>query len=246
MTERATFVSFLLDETGSMGSIADETVQGLNTYLETLQQGDAEIVFSLVSFNSNETRRRHVAVPVREVPPLARSDYRPNAMTPLIDASVKIIRATEEAVRRREDDPAVVIVIQTDGEENVSVEYGQADLALLVKEKTAAGWEFVFLGAGLDAFSAARRAGLHLDADQVVSYRRDLSRAVFAETAQNLADFAESGDAISLSYSPAQRARVGDEHTHRHLDPGGRRGRRKRAGASQSTVGEIDLSKSRD
>jgi hypothetical protein len=161
-TTRATFVSFLLDETGSMEPIKDDTLGGLNTYVEKLQRSGGDILFSLVSFNSNRTLKRYVAEPIHEVRPLTAGDYQPSAMTPLIDASVKIIKATAEAVAKRKDDPAVVIVLQTDGEENVSVEYSAADLALLVKEKEQVGWQFVFLGAGLDAFAAARQAGLHL------------------------------------------------------------------------------------
>jgi hypothetical protein len=246
MSDRATFVSFLLDETGSMSSIADDTVHGLNTYVEKLQEGDANIVFSLVSFNSNETRRRHVAEPVRSVPPMEREDYRPDAMTPLIDAAVKIIRATDEAVRHREDDPNVVVVMQTDGKENASVEHTHGDLALLIKEKTAAGWQFVFLGAGLDAFAVARQAGIDIHPGQVVSYGRAMSREVFAETAQNLSDFAESGDADFLSFSPRQRERVGDVHTPAHLERRRSRGSaaRKVRGSKASTVEEIDLTRS--
>ena len=171
-TLKTTFVSFLLDETGSMESIKDDTIGGFNAYVEKLQESSGEILFSLVSFNSSRTKKRYVAEPIRSVRPLAAGDYQPDAMTPLIDAAVKIIKATTEAVAARKDDPAVVIVLQTDGLENVSVEYTTADLALLVKEKEQAGWQFVFLGAGLDAFAAARDAGLHINAANVVAYDR--------------------------------------------------------------------------
>ena len=157
--KKATFVSFLLDETGSMQSIKDDTVGGFNAYVETLQKGGADIIFSLVSFNSSVTQKRYVAEPIGKIEPLTDANYQPRAMTPLIDASVKIINATAEAVQQRHDDPNVVIVMQTDGQENVSVEYTTTDLAALIKEKEAAGWQFVFLGAGLDAFAAAREAG---------------------------------------------------------------------------------------
>ena len=86
-TDKALFVSFLLDETGSMQSIKDDTIGGFNAYLEELQKGDGETVFSLVSFNSSETTKRYVAEPVKDVKPLTDGDYRPQAMTPLIDAS---------------------------------------------------------------------------------------------------------------------------------------------------------------
>lgn len=252
MSEKTTFVSFLLDETGSMGSIADDTVAGFNDYVATLQESDADIVFSLVSFNSNETRKRYVAEPIAEVATLRRDDYRPEAMTPLIDAAVKIVRATDEAVRHRGDDPNVVIVVQTDGLENVSVEYDNADLAKLIKEKTAAGWEFVFLGAGIDAFAAARAAGIDLHPDRVMSYGRRSTREAFAGVAANLSAYAEDGDAKSLAFSPEQRRSAKDEHAHKYQGrqpagsgpSGGGRPSRAQAGPQRSTVEDVDLRKS--
>jgi hypothetical protein len=237
---KSTFVSFLLDETGSMESIKDDTIGGFNAYLGELQQAAAsggEIQFSLVSFNSTHTRKRWVAEPIADVRPLSGADYQPRDSTPLIDAAVKIIKATAEAVAQRADDPAVVVVIQTDGQENVSVEYTNADLAALVKEKVKAGWEFVFLGAGLDAFHAAHEAGLALDASRVVSYQRGRSREVFAAAAANLSDFVASGDADHLRWSDAQRDQVGDGYTPRGGAKGTRRGPR-----SRSSVDDIALS----
>jgi len=218
MSDKTTFVSFLLDETGSMEPIKDDTVGGFNEYLSTLRQSGEDIVFSFVSFNSTETRRRCIAEPIAKVKRLKAADYQPRHSTPLIDASVKIIKATADAVAHRGDDPNVVVVIQTDGEENVSVEYTNADLAALIKEKDAVGWKFVFLGAGLDAFAAARQAGLHIPAEQIASYARGRSREAFRATADNLSAFAQSGDTESLRYSFEQRKRVGDEHADKYLN----------------------------
>ncbi len=139
MKKNAKFVSFLLDETGSMYPIKDDTIGGFNAYVETLRKDGADIAFSLVTFNSNTTQRRYVAEPINKIGPLTEANYEPDAATPLIDASVKIINATDEAVKLRNDDPTVLVVIQTDGEENCSVEHTVADLALLVKERLPPG-----------------------------------------------------------------------------------------------------------
>ena len=217
MPKNTTFVSFLLDETGSMESVHAKTVDGFNSYVETLQKDAADMVFSFVSFNSNETNQRYIAEPLDAVAPLSHAAYCPDAMTPLIDASVKIIKATDDAVTQRGDNPNVVIVILTDGHENCSVEYDAADLAALIKEKTALGWQFVFLGADLDAFSAARAADFNIDARHTVSYRKHRSADVFASSAVNLAKYSYSGDPDALAYSQAQRRRVEDTHTEKHL-----------------------------
>ena len=248
MSDKTTFVSFLLDETGSMQSIKDDTVGGFNEYLSTLRESGEDIVFSFVSFNSTETRRRCIAEPIASVKPLEPADYEPRHSTPLIDASVKIIKATEEAVAHRGDDPKVVVVIQTDGQENVSVEHTNADLAALIKEKDAAGWKFVFLGAGLDAFAAAREAGLHIPAEQIASYARGRSREAFRATADNLSAFAQSGETKSLSYSADQRQSVGDEYADQYLEEsasGGNEAPKKRRWwpfGARSTADDYDLS----
>ena len=99
----------------------------------------------------------HHALPVKDVPNLTPEAYIPGAATPLIDACVKSIRATEEKVQGQ--DKIVSIVIQTDGYENASYEFSNEDLFKLVKEKTAEGWLFTFLGAGIDAFAVASKFG---------------------------------------------------------------------------------------
>jgi len=207
------YVSFLLDETGSMQEIKRDTMGGFNEYVETLKKGGGNIAFSLMSFNSNETKSRYVAEPIEKVASLTDDNYRPAAMTPLIDASVKIIKATAKAVKKRSDEPLVLVVIQTDGYENVSEKYTAADLAKLVKEKTEKGWQFVFLGAGLDAFDAARSAGFRIDRHKMVQYDRGHSAAVFRETARNSVEFLKSQQSDSLNYSPSQRAKVRDKRT---------------------------------
>ena len=205
------YVSFLLDETGSMHSIKEDTVGGFNEYVDTLKEDGDDIAFSLVSFNSNGAKSRYVAEPIDAVRPLTNENYRPDAMTPLIDASVKIIKATAKAVKKRKDDPLVLVVIQTDGYENCSLKHTAADLAALVREKTEAGWEFVFLGAGLDAFDAAQRAGVRIDRKKTIQYDRDYSRAVFRETAANSREFLKSADRDWLDYSDEQRSKVRDK-----------------------------------
>jgi len=205
------YVSFLLDETGSMQEIKRDTMGGFNAYVETLKQDGGDIAFSLMSFNSNEMKSRYVAEPIEKVASLTDDNYRPAAMTPLIDASVKIIKATAKAVKKRSDEPLVLVVIQTDGYENVSEKYTAADLAKLVKEKTETGWQFVFLGAGLDAFDAARSAGFRIDRHKMVQYDRGHSAAVFRETARNSVEFLKSQQSDSLNYSPSQRAKVRDK-----------------------------------
>lgn len=203
-----------------MGSIKEDTIKAYNRYLDGLKEveADAEILFSLVTFNSSDTRVRTIADPVKSVIPLTSEDYQPNHMTPLIDAAVKIIRATDEAVVARGDDPDVVVAIQTDGQENCSVEFDAADLAQLVKEKEEAGWQFLFLGAGLDAFEAATYAGLRLAENRVLSYDRGMSDRVMSVMAEKTRRFYDARDALMMDIAAEDREKVGDRW--HKADPG--------------------------
>ena len=139
-----TFLTFVLDETGSMSNIKDDTIGGFNDYISQLQQSGEPIDFTLIKFDSNRHAIPYRAVNVHDVKPLDNESYRPGAAMPLIDAVYKAIKATEE---KAGDASKVIIAVQTDGYENASREFTNAQLVQLVKEKTAAGWLVFFTGA---------------------------------------------------------------------------------------------------
>ena len=138
-------IVFLLDETGSMLDDKVETIQAFNGYLDGLRKEEA--LFYLTLFNSEKTEQRHVGTPVAEVTPLDDETYQPHAMTPLLDAIAKtIVPMIVEAM----------MVVLTDGMENASHEYSLDGVKALISEKEKAGWKFIFLGAGPDAFGVAQ------------------------------------------------------------------------------------------
>jgi hypothetical protein len=85
-TDPRTLVTFLLDETGSMESIKDDTIGGINSYLGSLKAEAAPIDFTLIKFDSRRIEKVCVAVPVSQVAELTMESYQPGASTPLIDA----------------------------------------------------------------------------------------------------------------------------------------------------------------
>lgn len=204
-----TLVTFLLDRTGSMENVRDDTIGAFNSYLETLQDGDAEeVFFSLLTFDSVSVDKVHVNMAVKEVPPLDRDAFVPRAWTPLIDASVKTIRAVEKSVNG--GDAKVVICILTDGDENASTEHNWTELNALIKEKTAAGWQFNFMGAGIDAYKQGQRMGI--SAGQTMSYNSAdplATKSAFRASASNTMSFAR-GLSTDTSYSVAQKQDAGD------------------------------------
>jgi Mg-chelatase subunit ChlD len=154
----------LLDRSGSMESMRADVIGGFNNLLADQQADGPDARMTLVQFDSEDPQ--HVltdAVRIRQVRPLTERTFRPRGGTPLLDATGDLI--TKAAVReqqrrtlgkRRE---VVTFVTITDGEENQSRRYSRQDIVRLVKDKEAAGWSFVFLGAGLDAYGEAGAIG---------------------------------------------------------------------------------------
>lgn len=210
MTTQPTLVAFLLDRTGSMQSVKAQTIAGFNAYLAGLQAEDAEIAFSFIQFDSVSIDVLHANAPVRDVPPLTEASYEPRASTPLIDAAVKTIRAVEVAVAERPVAPKVVVTFQNDGEENCSSEHDWLELNLLIKEKIGQGWQFNFLGAGIDAYQQGARMGLPDEA--VVSYDKEdtvATQAVFAARAARTRGYARGAEA-SMAIPLMEKRAAGD------------------------------------
>ena len=205
-----TLVTFLLDRTGSMEAIRDDTIGGFNTYLDTLKgDGSANIEFTLVQFDSMSIDKICVAEPVAQVAKLTRDTYQPRASTPLIDAAYKTIEAVEASLSTR---PAerIVICIQTDGHENASTEHNWNELNALVKDKAAKGWQFNFMGVGIDAYDQGARMGIPAAATVAYDHRDPAAtRAVFAASAENARDYAVGARPTSV-YCEKQKRSAGD------------------------------------
>lgn len=192
-----------------MSNIKSDTIGAFNGYLDRLEAELGNIVeFNFLLFNSLETEKRHARVKLSQVQRLSDENFRPDGWTPLIDACVKTIKATEEAVKSRLDDPRVIVVFLTDGAENTSREYRRSDLADLIKAKTKAGWQFVYMGANIDAYSDAQSFGI--DRGQTMSYVGQNSEQAMAATARNTVAFA-SGLVGSMAYSARQKLGAGDK-----------------------------------
>lgn len=207
----STLVTFLLDRTGSMQSIKDDTIGAFNSYLETLQNDkDVDIEFTFIQFDSVSLDKVCVATPVSKVEQLNHDTFQPRASTPLIDAAFKTIKAVDEQIKGKKTAPKVVICIQTDGQENASKEHTWEDLNALIKEKSGLGWQFNFMGAGIDAYEQGKRMGI--SRGSTVSYSNDSAstRAAFAATACNTASFLK-GEALNTAFSMGQKMSAGDK-----------------------------------
>ena len=174
MKDNLTEIVFILDRSGSMGGLETDTIGGFNAMLERQKKAEGEALLSTLLF-SNETEVLHDRADIRQVEPLSLQDYRVGGSTALLDAIGGAIRHIGNLHReaRPEERPAhTLFVITTDGQENASRRYGYAELKRLIeRQKERYGWEFLFLGANMDAVAAASRLGI--EADRAVRYHCD-------------------------------------------------------------------------
>lgn len=157
---KTTVVHLLLDTSGSMSSVQEATINGYNEYINSLRKDGGKYKVSLTLFDSDHTgklrlEKRHDAVHIDDVPALTTETYQPKGGTPLIDAFC----TTLNDVNDRKDEKYLFVVL-TDGEENMSKEYGTKDMVDLKKKLEAKGnWSFVYLGANQDAWANASKWG---------------------------------------------------------------------------------------
>jgi len=194
-----------------MMAIKQDTIGGFNAYLEGLTEGAAadDTEFTFIQFDSVSIDKVCVSKPVKEVDKLTDATYAPRAWTPLIDAAFKTIKAVETAVAG--SDKKVVICIQTDGEENASTEHSWQDLNDLIKEKTKLGWQFNFLGVGIDAYNQGAKMGITAAATMSATLDPEEMKSAYRFSGRNASAFA-SGLASNTSYSASQKFASGDTH----------------------------------
>ena len=199
-------IAFVLDETGSMHSIKNDTVGGYNEYVNTVRQTQPTALFTLVKFNSMRVFKVYRNVPMRHIRPMKHEDYQPAGATPLIDAVVNAIHVAEE---EEAGDAGVAVVVLTDGEENCSTEFDSSFLRRLIGEKRRQGWLFTFLGADLDAFKQARVFGF--DWRNTISFSGEDTKDAFAASARATLSYAATGDAASATYTQDERDSVHED-----------------------------------
>ena len=165
---------FILDRSGSMGGLESDTIGGFNSLIEKQRKQDGECFVSTVLFD-NVSEVVHDRVKLADVMPMTDKEYYVRGCTALIDAIGGAIRHIANVHRyiRPEDVPEhTVFVITTDGMENASRKYSSDEGKRMVeRQKEEFGWEFLFIGANIDAVETARQFGI--GADRAVNYHSD-------------------------------------------------------------------------
>lgn len=163
MKKGLTELVFILDRSGSMTGLEDDTIGGFNSMIERHRSKGADVIVSTVLFD-HLTEVVHDRAPIADVEALTRETYFTRGNTALLDAVGGAIHhiGNVHKYSRDEDVPEhTLIVITTDGMENASRRYSAEKVKVMVKrQEERYGWEFVFLGANIDAVESAEMIGI--------------------------------------------------------------------------------------
>ena len=174
MKNNITELVFILDRSGSMAGLEADTIGGFNAMIEKQKKQNGECYVSTVLFD-NESEVIHDRVKLSEIKPMTDRDYTVRGCTALIDAIGGAIHhiGNVHKYARPEDVPEnTMFVITTDGMENASRRYSSEKVkAMIERQKEKYGWEFLFIGANIDAVETAARYGI--GADRAVNYNAD-------------------------------------------------------------------------
>ena len=173
MKKNLTELVFLLDRSGSMSGLESDTIGGFNAMLQKQKKAPGEALVSTVLFD-DESVVVHDRIPVGSVPAMTENDYCVRGCTALLDAlggAIRHIRTIHKYARPEDVPEHTLFVITTDGMENASRRYDADRVRAMVREQQKQGWEFLFLGANIDAVETAGHFGI--GADRAVTYRSD-------------------------------------------------------------------------
>ena len=234
MRKGLTEVVFILDRSGSMRGLEEDTIGGFNSMIEKQRKEEGEAYISTVLFD-DKTEILYDRVSVAKVEPMNEKQYYVRGCTALLDAiggAIHHIANVHKYSREEERPEKTLFIITTDGMENASHIYNWHKVRKMVeKEKEKYGWEFLFLGANMDAIKTADRFGI--GADRAMNYQcdREGTQLNFQVLSTTISAFrksrskSEMDEALFSSCAPIREdyerrhkdARRGEEDEEEHL-----------------------------
>lgn len=225
MRKDLTELVFILDRSGSMSGLESDTIGGFNSMLKRQKEAPGRANVTTVLFD-DRYEVLHDRIPIGGVVPMTGKQYYVRGCTALLDAVGKAISKTENVLKNTagpERPGKVIVVITTDGLENASREYSRSKISRMITCCRKAGWEFLFLGANMDAVSEAGSLGI--SPERAVKFRND-SRGVklnYKVVAETLCSMRASEEPISGDWM-----RPIEEEERRKQENGGRRQQRRK------------------
>lgn len=222
MKKGLTEIVFILDRSGSMSGLEGDTIGGYNSMIEKQKNEEGEALISTILFD-NETEVLHDRVPIGKIEPITEKEYFVRGSTALLDAvggAIHHIGSIHKHARPEDVPEKTLFIITTDGMENSSRMYSYDKVKKMVeKKKEKNHWEFIFMGANIDAVSVANKFGV--DRSRAVRYECDgagtalnfkvMNKMVAcARAAKSSAEMAEAFD------SDEMLSEIRDDYAKRH------------------------------
>lgn len=213
MKNNITEIVFILDRSGSMYDIASDTIGGFNSTLMSQHKKDGTAFVSTVLFNE-ELFWLHDRLPIETLSLMTAEDYVPCGCTALLDAigeSIEHIEMIHKYARPEDVPENTIFVIMTDGLENASSKYRHSDIKRMISQKQEENkWEFIFLGANIDAAEEACSIGI--SRDRATNFHADkVGQAMCFEAADHAIASARCARPIDKSW----KAKVEADYKHR-------------------------------
>lgn len=195
-------ITVVLDRSGSMECLTNEVIGAFNTFVDEQKQVEGEATFTLIQFDDHyEVNCK--AINIQDVSHLDETTYVPRGMTALFDAVGRTILSTGKrlSTMAEPDRPEkVIFLIQTDGEENASKKFTLDQIKAMIKEQQEVySWEFVFLGANIDAISVATDIGILQGRALKYANNADGVSEALCSLSTNLASY-RRGDKVDMCY----------------------------------------------
>lgn len=212
LNNNITEIVFILDRSGSMSGLEKDTIGGFNAMIEKQKKQDGKAYVSTVLFD-HESVVLHDRLPLEQIKPMTEDEYTVRGCTALLDAiggAVKHIGNIHRYARSEDVPEHTMFVITTDGLENASRKYNSRDIKRLIESKKGEGWEFLFIGANIDAIETANDYGI--SADRAVNYNADSqgTGVVFEAVSETVAKF-RGGQKVA----PCWSKKINDDYNNR-------------------------------
>ena len=168
-----TEIVFILDRSGSMSGLEGDTIGGFNSVIEKQKKVEGDALVSTILFD-HESLVLHDRIPLEKIEPLTEEDYEVRGPTALLDAvgdAVHHIKTIHKYAREEDVPEKTLFIITTDGMENASHKFDYKTIKKLVKQQQKAGWEFIFMGANIDAIQVAGSIGIK--SSRAVNFHND-------------------------------------------------------------------------
>lgn len=205
-----TQITFVLDSSGSMSAIEEDTKGGFNTFLRDQRDEPGIATVTLYDFNTN-VQLVYEEYPIEDTPKLDGENYTPGGRTALHDAIYRAVTETAEKINEVETverPDNVIVVVLTDGKENASETHQERVREQIEMRREEHGWEFLFIGANQDAALTAEDMGIDADQSLNMAHSGEGAQAAYESTSEQVSEARQTGQ--TSGYSEADRQRQED------------------------------------